>query len=343
MFQRLRVRRSYVLGLLLPLLIGHEGVVGQETQRDRLIMISMTPESLGAVYPEGLDSDVLHWIYPGEPVVVQLALSNHGAESIQIPRTPREWFEAARLTLVPKSQLQSGAASSIEGAAPVSVRLLRRDLSGRASLGRDALRLDGPGAERVRLQVARPDEFTVPPGVYLLSVSLDEQIVPVAERHKHLLHAERLIGVRAIESRADAMNQAAHMATWARLDRDFGTARRWLNELLSLNPRSSVAYAHLGQVARAEGRCKEAIEHWGKAVEILAANGDPEGRHGSGGSISSLRSHIQRADKPSCRFNVRGLRGPLPPGLRLRTASRETPDRARRPSRRTWRNRCSPR
>jgi lipopolysaccharide biosynthesis regulator YciM len=66
------------------------------------------------------------------------------------------------------------------------------------------------------------------------------------------------------------MNQAAHMATWARLDKDFAAARRWLSSLLSLNPRSSVAFAQLGQVAKAEGHCKEAIENWGKAIEILS-------------------------------------------------------------------------
>jgi hypothetical protein len=284
------------LVLLVPLLADEERVVGQRNQ-DNFIAVSIVPESLGAVYPEGLDPDVLHWIYPGEPVVVQLTLSNNTAEPVDMARRPLEWFQAARLTLAPKSQGRGrGTAAAVQGT-PVSGRLLRRDLSGRGSLGVDAVRLEAGASDRVRVEVDRSGGLTEP-GVYRLSVSLDEANLPaVARQRRNILQSERLVGIRAVESRADAMNQAAHMATWARLDRDFAGARRWLSTLLSLNPRSSVAFAHLGQVARAEGNCKEAAQNWEKAIEILKVDGDPEGRDTGPvreESISSIRWQIQR-------------------------------------------------
>jgi hypothetical protein len=284
------------LVLLVPLLADEERVVGQRNQ-DNFIAVSIVPESLGAVYPEGLDPDVLHWIYPGEPVVVQLTLSNNTPEAVDMARRPLEWFQAARLTLAPKIQGRGrGAAAAVQGT-PVSGRLLRRDLSGRGSLGLDAVRLEAGASEKVRVEVDR-DSGLAEPGVYRLSVSLDEASLPaVARQRRNILQSERLVGVRAVESRADAMNQAAHMATWARLDRDFSAARKWLSALLSLNPRSTVAFAQLGQVARAEANCKEAVEHWGKAIDILRVDGDPErdvGGLARDDSISSIRFQIQR-------------------------------------------------
>jgi hypothetical protein len=282
--------------LLVPLLGGEQRVVGQRNQ-DSFIAVSIVPESLGAVYPEGLEPDVLHWIYPEEPVVVRLTLSNNTAEPVEMARRPLEWFQAARLTLAAKSQGRGRQTAAAVQGTPVSGRVLRRELAGRGSLGVDAVLLEAGASERVRVEVDRGGGLTEP-GIYRLSVSLDEASLPaVARQRRNILQSERLVGVRALESRADAMNQAAHMATWARLDRDFATARKWLSTLLSLNPRSSVAFAHLGQVARAEGSCKEAVEHWGKAIDILRVDGDPEreiGGFARDDSISSIRGAIQR-------------------------------------------------
>jgi hypothetical protein len=54
------------------------------------------------------------------------------------------------------------------------------------------------------------------------------------------------------------MNHAAHMAMWATRAKDFDAARRWLRDLLAVNPGSSVAYTQMGNVAEAQGLCKEA-------------------------------------------------------------------------------------
>ena len=282
-----------VLLLLVALLAGQGRVFSQRNQ-DSFIGISIVPESLGAVYPEGLEPGVLHWVYPGEPVVVQLVLSNNTPETLQIARRPREWFEAARLRVASKSQGKGTEKSAGVQEPSVSRRFLRRDLAGRGSLGPDTLRLEAGASEWVRFEVARDAELRAP-GIYRFSVSLDEQSLPAtAARRRNILQSERLIGVRELESRADAMNQAAHMATWARLDKDFSGARRWLTELLSLNPHSSVAYAQMGQVARDEGMCKEAVANWNKAIEILTSNSDPEGRQIGEDSIASLRGQIRR-------------------------------------------------
>jgi Tfp pilus assembly protein PilF len=96
------------------------------------------------------------------------------------------------------------------------------------------------------------------------------------------------------------MNHAAHLAMWATLANDFAAARRWLRELLSVNPGSSVAYAQMGNVAQAEGMCKEAVSNWRKAIEILAANSDTEardlGRIGREDGIQRLKEKTQRCE-----------------------------------------------
>jgi hypothetical protein len=264
----------------------------------RYIQLSLLPESLGAVYTEGLHPEVLHWIYPDEPVVVQLTLSNRSGESLDIPRQPREWFEAARLRLVERTPGQRTPADK-----PFEIelprRLLRRDRVGPTSLAPDVLRLDTGSAETVRLEVDRRGSFDVHPGVYALSVLLDNGF-PVSNQARQLLRDERLVGVRVIESRADVMNHAAHLAMWATLANDFAAARRWLRELLSVNPGSSVAYAQMGNVAQAEGMCKEAVSNWRKAIEILAANSDTEardlGRIGREDGIQRLKEKTQRCE-----------------------------------------------
>lgn len=243
----------------------------------RVVQLSLVPESLGAVYGEGLDPEVLHWIYPDEPVVVQVTLSNQSGESIEIPRRPREWFEAARIQLVETVPGQKTDVAKSPPARELAGRVLRRDRSGPATLTADVLRLGTHSSETVRLEFDRTKGFDVRPGTYALSVSLDRRFA-VAESVGQLLHAERLVGVRAIESRADVMNHAAHMAMWATLARDFNAARRWLRELLAVNPGSSMAYAQLGNVAQAQGLCKEAIANWEKAIQILSADSDTEAR-----------------------------------------------------------------
>jgi hypothetical protein len=94
------------------------------------------------------------------------------------------------------------------------------------------------------------------------------------------------------------MNHAAHMAMWATLAKDFGAARRWLRELLVVNPGSSVAYAQMGNLAEAQGLCKEAIAHWERAIQILTANSDTEardvGRFGREDGLASLNGKIRR-------------------------------------------------
>jgi hypothetical protein len=94
------------------------------------------------------------------------------------------------------------------------------------------------------------------------------------------------------------MNYYSHRATWARLSNDFNAARQWISELLALNPGSGVGYTHMGRVAQAEGKCPEAIENWQRAIDIYAADGDPEeyntGKIGRPHAIENLRSLIRR-------------------------------------------------
>jgi len=270
---------------------------GDNARTMRVVQISLVPESLGAVYGEGLDPEVLHWIYPDEPVVVQLTLSNQSGESMEIPRQPREWFEAAHLRLVERVAGEKTGAANGRPSNELSGRLLQRSRAGPASLTADVLRLGTGSSETVRLEFDRKGSFDVRPGIYALSVTIDERFA-VAERTSQLLHAERLVGVRTVESRADLMNHAAHMAMWATLARDFDAARRWLRELLAVNPVSSVGYAQMGNVAQAEGRCKEAIVNWEKALQILTADSDTEGRDRGGTArddgLASLKWKIRR-------------------------------------------------
>ena len=266
----------------------------------RFVQLSLMPESLGAAYPEGLHPAVLHWIYPDEPVVVQVTLSNQSGESIDIPREPREWFEAARIQLVERTPAQKTELANILPSRELSGRLLDRSRRGPASLAAGVLHLGTGSAETVRLEFDRSQNFDVRPGIYALSVSIDRRFA-VGERARQQLHSERLVGFRAIESRTDVMNHAAHMAMWATLAKDFDAARRWLRELLAVNPGSSVAYAQLGNVAEAQGLCKEAIEHWERAIQILTANSDSEvrdvGRLGREDGVASLKGKIRRCQQ----------------------------------------------
>jgi lipopolysaccharide biosynthesis regulator YciM len=88
------------------------------------------------------------------------------------------------------------------------------------------------------------------------------------------------------------------MAIWATFAKDFNAARRWLRELLVVNPVSTVAYTQMGNVAEAQGLCKEAIANWEKALQLLTANSDTEARElGTSGredSLSSLKRKIGR-------------------------------------------------
>jgi tetratricopeptide (TPR) repeat protein len=269
---------------------------GDNVATRRFVQLSLLPESLGAIYREGLAPEVLHWIYPDEPVVVQLTLSNQRGESVDIPRQPREWFEAVRIQLVERAPDRKTEAASRSLARDLSGRVLQRYRNGSASLTAGVLRLGTGSSETVRLEFDRSQSSNVRPGIYSLSVSIDSRFA-VADRAVQLLRRERLVGVRAIESRADVMNQAAHMAMWATMAKDFDAARRWLRELLAVNPGSFVAYTILGNVAEAQGRCNEAIANWEKALQIVTANSDTEageGRSSREDGISSLRLKIQR-------------------------------------------------
>jgi hypothetical protein len=262
----------------------------------RFVQLSLLPESLGAIYREGLDPRVGFWIYPQEPVVVQMTLSNRSGKSIDVPRQPREWFEAARLQLVEKVPGQKTEAANTPPTRALSGRLLQRSRVGPASLTAGILRLGTGSSETVRLDFDRSQSFDVRPGIYALSVSIDRRFV-VTESANQLLHAEKLVGVRAIESRADVMNQAAHMAMWATMSKDFDAARRWLRELLAVNPGSFVAYTQMGNIAEAQGLCKEATANWEKALQIVTANSDTEAWEGISSredGISSLKRKIQR-------------------------------------------------
>ena len=263
----------------------------------RFVQLSLVPESLGAVYSEGLDPEVLHWIYPDEPVVVRVSLSNRSGEPIDVPRQPREWFEGVRIRPIAKTPELRRDAANNSVARELSGRLLQRSRSGPASLTTSTLRLDTGSSETVRLEFDRTQSFDVQPGIYTLSVSIDGRFA-VDRSVGQELRAERLVGIRAIESRTDVMNHAAHMAVWAILAKDFATARRWLRELLVVNPGSSVGYAQMGNVAAAQGLCKEAIANWEKAVQIIEANSDTEakdvGRFGREDALTNLRQRIRR-------------------------------------------------
>jgi tetratricopeptide (TPR) repeat protein len=263
----------------------------------RFVQLSLLPESFGAVYREGLHPEILHWIYPDEPIVVQVTLSNRSGESIDLPRQPREWFEAAPIQLIEKVPGQKTEAASSAPARELSGRLLQRSRVGPTSLTSGLLRLGTGSSETVRLEFDRTESFDVRPGIYALSVSIVRRFA-VAESVNQLLHSERLVGVRAIESRADMMNHASHMAIWATFAKDFNAARRWLRELLVVNPVSTVAYTQMGNVAEAQGLCKEAIANWEKALQLLTANSDTEARElGTSGredSLSSLKRKIGR-------------------------------------------------
>jgi tetratricopeptide (TPR) repeat protein len=270
---------------------------GDNVDTLRLVQVSLSllPESLGAIYREGLDPQVGFWIYPQEPVIVQVTLSNRSGKSIDVPRQPREWFEAARIQLVKKVPGQKTEAANTPPARALSGRLLQRSRVGPASLTAGILRLGTGSSETVRLDFDRSQSFDVRPGIYALAVSIDRRFV-VTESANQLLHAEKLVGVRAIESRADVMNQAAHMAMWATMAKDFDAARRWLRELLAVNPGSFVAYTQMGNVAEAQGLCKEAIANWEQALQIVTANSDTawEGISSGEDGISSLKRKIQR-------------------------------------------------
>ena len=84
---------------------------------------------------------------------------------------------------------------------------------------------------------------------------------------------------------------------WATMAKDFDAARRWLRELLAVNPGSFVAYTQMGNVAEAQGLCKEAIANWEQALQIATANSDTEAWEGISpreDGISSLKRKIQR-------------------------------------------------
>lgn len=226
-----------------------------------------------------------------------MTLSNRSGESIDIPRQPREWFEAARIQLIERVPGQKTEGASSVPARELSGHLLQRSRVGPTSLTAGALRLGTGSSETVRLGFDRTQSLDVRPGIYALSVSIDRRFA-LAESVNQLLHSERLVGVRAIESRADMMNHASHMAIWATLAKDFNAARRWLRELLVVNPVSAVAYTQMGNVAEAQGLCKEAVANWEKALQILAADSDTEarelGRSGREDSLSSLKRKIGR-------------------------------------------------
>ena len=80
--------------------------------------------------------------------------------------------------------------------------------------------------------------------------------------------------------------------------KDFSAARRWLRELLVVNPGSSVAYAQMGNVAEAQGLCKEAIANWERVLQILTADSDTEARDRGGiareDGLASLKGKIRR-------------------------------------------------
>jgi uncharacterized protein HemY len=131
--------------------------------------------------------------------------------------------------------------------------------------------------------------------VYELRVRANEVALPGSLRNReNLTREERFLGIHAVETRADELNLAFHMATWAMSRNDYGAAREWVQKMLQLNPRSRPAFNLLGDVTAAMGDCRGATTHWNKATDIVALDADPDAIPVSQWTKGDLLRNLQR-------------------------------------------------
>jgi hypothetical protein len=245
----------------------------QPMARERVVRITALPERIGSPYPAEDDSRVGGWFYAGEPVTIALTLWNNTNEALVLRNTTGEWHAAARV-IVRKASARAPGRTVDEGPEiPVRWRLVAA-ISANASAPPASL---APGqSQRVRLSLDG-GAAALPPGVYELRVLANDATLPASLRNKQDLTREvRFLGIHAVETRADELNLAFHMATWALSGKDNKSAREWLQKMLQLNPTSRPAFNLLGDAAAATGDCAGAATQWKKAAEIVALDADPD-------------------------------------------------------------------
>ena len=294
--RRRRLDRAFLGILASTLALSGDMVAGyQRIVRDEFVRVSIMPESLGASYQNGLDPSILYWTYSSEPLVLQLTVWNNTSDVLDIRRDPRDWFQAATLEIQPDAVGQRSDAGT---RSPLSARLLGRQETAGILVEPSNMRL-APGAyQQARMQVDPAVVRSLKPGTYVIRASVDSGHFPawVRDRRSRLVDEVR-IGVRNVESRTDQLNLYAHLATWARINGNIAEARQWVNELLSINPASAVAYAQRGQIARMERNCVRATQNWQRAIDLMLSDADPEdatrGKIARTDAIENLREQIR--------------------------------------------------
>jgi hypothetical protein len=191
--------------------------------KDQFVRLTVMPESLGAVYTEGLDPAVLQWVYAGEPMTIELVLWNNTVAQVALDRTGGDWFDLVQLNLVPRESATGPSPSESGRDRKLSARLIGQQRIGQTALSPRQLQLEAGSYERVRVRVDEKEVAALSPGIYVLRAALDSSALPAASRGRlSILQDERLIGIRALETRTDYLNFYAHMAIWAKETKDFG-------------------------------------------------------------------------------------------------------------------------
>jgi len=236
------------------------------------IAMSVRPETMGSSYPVLTDDErVGHWVYPGEPVSVEVTVGNH---TKQVLRLDGEWYTKVRLAVRP---LPAGFRGGSNTASPVSWtwQLVGRRRGARQPEGEQVIL--PPGAvDTIQFVLEAP----TPPPVGIYELRLDWLVPLLSGEQTSRTRLERgggsLLGVRGIDTRADQLNQAGHLALWAQSRKDYVVARAWLQKMLQLNPSSVAAFSNLGNIAAANGDCREAVARWEKARQLIGTDGDPD-------------------------------------------------------------------
>jgi hypothetical protein len=263
---------------------------------ERLVRITALPERIGSPYPADEDSRVGGWFYAGEPLTIALTLWNNTNEVLILRSPAREWHAATSIVVRKAGALAPGRTVMAEGP---EIQVRWRPVAAIPGAVSDTPASLGPGrSHRVRLSLDG-GAASLAPGVYELRVRAYDAALPTALRNReHLTREVRFLGIHAVETRADELNLASHMATWALSRKDYKSAREWGQKMLQLNSSSGTAFNLLGNAAAATGDCPGATTQWKKATEIAALGADPEAKPLSewarGDILRSLQYKIEK-------------------------------------------------
>ena len=287
--------KCLVVGWVLSAAILCGGIVDAQGF-DRFVRVLLMPETMSVAYPGGVVSGTAYWLFPGEPFVVAVSLSNNTGRSVTLLRRPAEWFDGAQFAL--RRKVRNTGRGAQESVVPIGFtrRVIDRNVTGRSGLSADAITVAPGLADRVRIEISPVG--SLPRGVYEIEARVNADVIPADVRVGAELEAVELVGIAGLETRAELLNQSVNLAARAAMRGDTTTSREWLQKLLLLNPSSGVAFSMLGNLAANQRNFSLAVENWKKSIAILQTDGDRDAPKlldsAKGDAVGSLQRRIQR-------------------------------------------------